>query len=86
MRCLDPQTIEGLVKRTLPGRRTNAALQHLASCQSCADAVAAARANESWLIELQESAELTTLRERIKANSAPRAAETPGLTGTHGTR
>lgn len=82
MRCLDPRRIEDLVAGRLSARRAAVTERHVSTCRACADAVAEARRNETWLQELRDSPEVSALRRTLAQRVAPPTTVPPHLTGS----
>ena len=78
--CLNSRDIERLMSGTASARKEAGSRRHVAECRACAQAVAEAEANKSWLEGLRQAREVADLRDKLRLSSAQRAAPTPELT------
>ncbi len=79
-RCLNSRDIERLMSRTASARKEASARRHVAECTTCAQAVAEAEANTSWLEGLREAREVADLRDKLWYSDAQRPPPTTELT------
>ena len=78
-RCCESQEVERFLTGSLSVRRSAALHRHMVECKKCAEAIAQAEANESWLSELRDAREVADLRERLRSsNTLPPAPMTEG--------
>lgn len=69
-RCLNPRDIEQLLSEALSARKEAGVRRHAAECKTCAQAVAEAEANKSWLEGLRQTQDVADLRDRLRHSDA----------------
>ena len=78
--CLNSRDIEWLMSGTASARKEAGARRHVAECQTCAQRVAEAEANKSWLEGLRQAREVADLREKLRYSAAQQHVPTTALT------
>ncbi len=81
-RCLNSRDIERLMSGTASARKEAGARRHVVECKTCAQAVAEAEANRSWLEGLREAREVADLRDKLRHSKAQRPGPTTELTNS----
>lgn len=81
-RCLNSRDIEQLLSGTLSARKAISARRHIGECKTCAQAVAEAEANKSWLDGLRQAREVADLRDKLRYSAAQQQVPTTELTGS----
>ena len=79
-RCLNSRDIEQLLSGSLSARKAASARRHIFECQTCAQAVAEAEVNESWLEGLRQGREVADLRDKLRHSDAQHRVPTTELT------
>ena len=75
-RCLNSRDIERLMSGSASARKEAGARRHVAECKTCAQAMAEAEANKSWLEGLRQAEEVAALRDKLRHSDAKQHVST----------
>ncbi len=77
---MNSRDIEWLMNGTASARKEASARRHVAECKTCAQAVAEAEANKSWLDGLCQAQDVAVLRDKLRYSAAQQQVSTTALT------